>query len=160
MTVSMYGVSVPAFTQALKGLAHILKKGEAHGVSLEARLAPDMYPLSRQVQIASDIAKSGAARLAGVEVPSYPDTESTYTELQERIAKTQAFIGTLTQAQIDGSEDKSIAVKFPQGEMTFTGEQFLLGFILPNLYFHVTTAYAILRQAGVPLGKMDYMRGG
>ncbi len=160
MTISMYSVSVPAFTQALKSLSHIIKKGEEHGVSLEARLAPDMHPLPRQVQIASDIAKSGAARLAGVDVPSYPDTESTYAELQERVAKTRAFIETLSPAQIDGSEDKTILVKFPQGEMNFTGEQFLLGFTLPNLYFHVTTAYAILRQAGVPLGKMDYMRGG
>lgn len=160
MTISMYSVSIPAFGTALRSLAHIIAKGEAHGVSLDARLAPDMYPLSRQVQIVSDTAKLGAARLAGAEVPSFPDTESNYAELRARIDKTKTFIDTCTAAQIDGSENKPITMKLPQGEMTFTGEQFLLGFVLPNLYFHVTTAYAILRQAGVKLGKMDYLRGG
>ena len=159
MTISMYTASVPVYVSALDSLAHILKMGEEHGAALDARLAPDMHPLSRQVQMVSDTAKGGAARLAGVDVPNYPDTETTYEELQERIAKTRAFVQSLTAAQIDGTEEKTITLKFPQGEMSFTGQQFLLGFSLPNLYFHVTTAYAILRANGVPLGKRDYLRG-
>ncbi len=162
MTLSMYQASVPVFKRALTNLSHILTKGEEHGGDKDALLkmclAPDMYPLTRQVQIASDAAKSGAARLGGVDVPSFPDTETTFAELQARIARTIAFIETVPAAQIDGTEDKSIVMKFPlTGEVTFTGQFFLFGFILPNIFFHVTTTYAILRHAGVPLGKMDYI---
>ena len=161
MTLSMYQASVPVYTRALRNLTHILKKGEEHAgdasALLDARLAPDMHPLPRQVQIACDTAKGGAARLAGVDVPSMADTETTFAELHARIARTIAFIETLTPEQIDGTEDKTITLQFPGREITFKGQAFLLSFSLPNLFFHVTTAYAILRHAGVPLGKMDFI---
>ncbi len=165
MTLSMYQASVPVLSRALTNLDAILTKAEAHAVAqkidpdtlLAARLAPDMHPFTRQVQIASDGAKGGIARLAGIEAPSYPDTETSFSELHARLAKTISFIGGVTPAQIDGSEDRSITLKFPRGEMNFTGQSFLLSFTLPNVFFHVTTAYALLRQAGVPLGKLDYL---
>jgi hypothetical protein len=161
----MYQASVPVLSRALTNLDAILTKAEAHAVAqkidpdtlLAARLAPDMHPFTRQVQIASDGAKGGIARLAGIEAPSYPDTETSFSELHARLAKTISFIGGVTPAQIDGSEDRSITLKFPRGEMNFTGQSFLLSFTLPNVFFHVTTAYALLRQAGVPLGKLDYL---
>lgn len=161
MTLSMYQASVPVFKRTLNNLSQILAKGEENTTDkqavLQMCLAPDMYPLTRQVQIASDAAKLGAARLGGVEAPGFPDTETTFAELQARIARTIAYIETLTPEQIDGSEDRSIVIKFRGRETTFTGQSLLFGFVLPNLFFHVTTAYAILRHAGVPLGKMDYI---
>ena len=167
MSLSMYQASVPVFTRILENLAAILKKAEAHAeakgfdpaVLVNARLAPDMHPLARQIQFASDGAKRGGARLAGVEPPAYPDTETTFAELQERIAKTIAFLKELTAEQIDGSEDRTITMKLPGTELSFTGQAFLLNFVLPNFYFHVTAAYLILRHNGVELGKMDFLGG-
>lgn len=165
MTLSIYDASVPVLKRGLTNLSAILSKAEASAearkidpaVLLAARLAPDMAPLTRQVQIASDGAKGGAARLAGVEAPSYPDTETTFAELHARIAKTIAYLDTFKAEQFDGAEGREIVLKTPNGEFTFTGQSFLLTFVLPNSFFHVTTAYNILRHNGVDLGKFDYL---
>jgi hypothetical protein len=165
MTMSMYTASVPLFTRALGALSAVLGKGAAfaearkieQAVLLQSRLAPDMFPLARQVQIASDTAKGCVARLAGVEVPSFPDTETSFAELQDRLARTLALVAGFTPAQIDGSEDKEIVLKFRTGEQRFTGLDYLSFFVLPNVYFHCTTAYAILRHNGVELGKRDFL---
>ena len=165
MTISMYQASVPVFTQTLTALSAVLAKADAHaankkiapGVLPGTRLCPDMFPLARQVQIACDFAKGTCARLAGVEVPSYADTETTFAELRERIAKTIAFIATIPAAQIDGSEDRDISLKVGPQDMHFKGLPYLVSFSLPNFYFHATTAYAILRANGVELGKMDFL---
>ena len=165
MPLSMYQASVPVFVRVLNNLSAILDKGLADAearkidpdVLVRARLAPDMHPLSRQVQIATDQAKGGAARLAGVEPPSFPDTESTFAELKERIAKTVAFVQSIGADKIDGSEDRQITLKFPGGEFNFTGVDYLQNFVLPNIYFHATAAYAILRHNGVPVGKRDFL---
>jgi hypothetical protein len=167
MSLSMYQASVPALVRALGALSAILDKGVADAearkidpdVLVRARLAPDMHPLSRQIQIVSDTAKGGAARLAGIDPPSFPDTETTFPELKERIAKTLAFIQGIPADKFEGAEDRAITLKFPNGEMNFTGVEYLQGFVLPNLYFHVTTAYAILRHNGVPVGKRDFLGG-
>ena len=138
----------------------MLKKGAAHpdgDTLVEARLAPDMFTLAGQVQRASDTAKGCAARLAGIDNPGFPDTETTFAQLQERIARTIAFLQGVKPAQIDGSEDKPIAFKAGPYMLNFTGASYLLTFVLPNFYFHVTTAYDILRHKGVPVGKMDYL---
>jgi hypothetical protein len=165
MSLSMYQASIPVFISQLNNLSGILKKGEEHAASrkiepeifINARLAPDMFPLSRQVQIATDGVKGCAARLAGVEVPSYPDTEKTFAELQARIAKTIAFLNTFKAAQIDGSEERKVTLKLRGEDTTFPGQVYLLNFVLPNLYFHITTTYAILRHNGVDLGKRDFL---
>jgi uncharacterized protein len=166
MTLSMYQASVPVFVRALGNLSAILNKGVAFAESkkidpsvlVHARLAADMYPLSRQIQIASDGVKGCVARLAGIEVPSYADTESTFPELQARIAKTVAFCQSVNAAQIDGSEERPITLKVGNREIHFlSGQAYLLNFVLPNLYFHVTAAYAILRHNGVEIGKMDFL---
>ena len=165
MTLSMYQASVPVFTRMLENLSAILAKGAAHAeakkieaaVFINARLAPDMYPLARQVQIASDAAKGCVARLAGVEVPSYPDTESTFPELHARVGKTLAFVKGFTAAQIDGSEERSVTLKMRAGDVTFRGQDYLFKMALPNFFFHVTTTYDILRHNGVEVGKMDYI---
>lgn len=165
MSLSMYDASLPLFIRMLGNLSAILHKAEAYaaerkiepGVLLNARLAPDMYPLVRQVQIASDGVKGCAARLAGIDIPSYADSESSFAELQARIAKTQAFLGSVTAAQLEGSEGKSITLNFPGTELKFTGQEYLLHFVLPNFYFHLTTAYAILRHNGLDIGKMDFL---
>lgn len=165
MPLSLYEASVPLYLRMLRNLSAILDKAEAHakaqGAPLsslaEARLAPDMHPLTRQIQMASDAAKGGAARLAAAEPPSMPDTETTFPEFKERIAKTLAYLETIKPSQIDGGEDRTIELKFPQGSMTFTGRDFLVLFSIPNFLFHVTTAYDILRNQGVPLGKMDFL---
>jgi uncharacterized protein len=162
MSISMYRASIPVFIRALTNLSAILKKGEAHAGStsfIDARLAPDMLTLAGQVQRASDAAKAGAARLAGIDNPSFPDTEKTFAELQARIKKTVDFLQGVKAAQIDGSEQKTIEMKAGGRELKFTGLDYLLGFALPNFYFHVTTAYAILRHKGVQIGKMDYLGG-
>jgi len=167
MTLSMYQASIPVIVHALNNLTVILKKGEAFAtakkiepsVLINARLAPDMFPLSRQVQIATDVVKGGAARLAGVEIPSYADTESSFAELYERINKTITFLNGFKPAQIDGSEDKAISLKVGGNDLAFTGQQYLLHFVLPNLFFHITTAYAILRHNGVDVGKKDFLGG-
>ncbi len=165
MSLSMYQASVPVFLRYLSNLSAILDKAakfaEARKIDpsilVNARLAPDMFPLSRQIQIATDAAKGCSARLAGVEVPSFADTESTFPELQERIAKTVAFLKSLNAAQIDGSEQKQIHLKAGTRELDFKGQDYLLFFALPNLFFHITTAYDILRHNGLEIGKIDYL---
>lgn len=165
MTISMYQAAIPVLTKVLGHLAGILEKAEAHAahqnidpsVLIQSRLYPDMYPLVRQIQIATDVAKGGAARLAGQTPPPYADTETTFAELQTRLAKTIAFLQTVTPEQIDGSEEKTITLKVGGREKTFAGLPYLLEFVLPNVYFHTTTAYAILRHGGVNLGKADFL---
>jgi hypothetical protein len=165
MTLSMYQASVPVFAHMLGTLSAILDKGaafaEARGIEpsvlVNARLAPDMRPLSAQVQLATDMAIRGAARLAGIEFPSNPDTESTFPELQERVNKALRFLEPLSPDQIDGSEDRAITLQMRDGELHFNGQDYLLNFLLPNLYFHVTAAYLILRHNGVELGKRDFL---
>ncbi len=168
MAISLYDISIPTYQRGLQNLASFLDKAESHakthGVNLssytEARLAPDMHAFTRQVQMASDGAKGGAARLAGIEAPSMPDTETTFAELKARIEKTLAFLGTITKDQVDGREAKTIELTLPGRTMTFTPPDFLMQFSLANFLFHVTTAYALLRAQGVPLGKMDFLAGG
>jgi hypothetical protein len=165
MNISMYQASAPRFINTLNNLSTILDKAQAHAEAKKIdpaalttyRLYPDMFPMTRQVQIACDIAKGAVARLAGVEVPTHDDTEQTFAELKARIAKTIAFIKSVKPAQIDGSEDKEIMLKLGGQEMKFKGMQFLLGHVHPNFYFHVTTAYNILRHNGVEIGKRDFI---
>jgi hypothetical protein len=165
MNISMYQASAPRFVNILNNLSAILDKAQAHveakkidSAALTAfRLYPDMFPMTRQVQIACDTAKGAVARLAGVDIPKHEDTEQTIPELKARIARTIAFIGTFKPAQIDGCEDKNIHLKLGPREVDWKGLQYLLGFALPNFYFHVTAAYAILRHNGVDIGKRDYI---
>lgn len=165
MSSTMYQASVPVFVHSLNNLAAILTKAEAYAtakkiepsVLLNARLYPDMFALTRQVQIASDIVKGGAARLAGIEPPSFADTEATFGELQERIKKTIAFVQTTTASQIDGSEGKEITLKIGGKDMKFKGHDYLHYFVLPNLYFHASITYAILRHNGLEIGKGDFL---
>lgn len=165
MTMSMYAASVPVFQHALTAFSGVLKKGADFAaarkidpaVLLSARLAPDMFPLTRQVQIASDHAKGATARLAGVEVPSWADEETSFEQLQQRIARTLEFIGRFTADQIDGSEARPITIAMRSGALNFTGQDYLLGFALPNFWFHYTTGYAILRHNGVDVGKRDFL---
>ena len=166
MTVSLYKVSVPIFVQFLTSLSAVLDKAAAFceakkvepAALLNMRLAPDMYTLVRQVRSATDHAINGTARLAGVEPIAFPNTEASFAELKERIAKTIDFIKGLKPAQIDGTEDKAIKVTFPSGaSRDFTGQSLLLGNALPHFYFHCTTAYDILRHCGVELVKRDFM---
>jgi hypothetical protein len=165
MAISMYQASAPRFANTLGNLSAVLDKAQAHAeakgidplVLTACRIYPDMFPLSRQVQIATDTAKGALARLAGVEVPAYEDSERSIAELKARIAKTVAFLESFRPEQIDGSEDKALAIKLGKNEVNWKGMQYLLGFALPNFYFHVTTAYCILRHNGVELGKRDYI---
>ena len=165
MAVSMYQASVPAFVQMLSSLAAILDKAEAYAaerkidpaVLLGWRLAPDMFALARQVQIATDHAKGCCARLAGVEVPKYADEETTFADLRARIARTIDFVRSFEPSDIDGSEDRGITITAGGRELRFKGQQYLVSFVLPNFYFHVTTAYNILRHCGLPIGKRDFM---
>jgi hypothetical protein len=164
----MYDSSVPVFLHFLNSLSAILKKAEEHCaarnidpvVMLGQRLTPDMFPLSRQVQIASDAAKGAGARLAGIAVPSFPDEEKTFEELQARISKTADFLKGLSKEQFAGAETRAISLKVAGREMTFAGAAYLETWAKPNFFFHLTTAYAILRQGGVELGKRDYLAGG
>ena len=168
MPLSMYQASIPVFLHMLDNLAAILDKAQQHAhdhkiepqVLLNARLAPDMYPLLRQVQIVSDGVKGCAARLAGIAVPSFADTESSFAELQARISKTAEFLRSVTPEQFDGSEERAISLSFLGLELKFSGQDYLLNFVLPNFYFHLSMAYAILRHNGVPLGKMDFLGRG
>jgi hypothetical protein len=165
MSLSMYSASVPVFVRMLGNLSSWLDKAQAHAaarkfdpaVFLAARLAPDMLPFPKQIQIACDGAKFGVARLAGVEAPKFEDDESTIAELRERIAKTLAFVQSVPAAQIDGSDDRDITVPRRDGPVVMKGETYLKHFVLPNLYFHTTTAYALLRHNGVELGKSDFL---
>lgn len=162
---SLYQVSIPVFIRILTTLSTLLDKGAAHAeakkydpsVLVNARLAPDMFALARQIQVASDSAKGLAARLAGVEVPSWPDEEKTIAELQARIAKTIDYLKSFKPEQIDGQEERTVTMKAGPNEYSFKGIDFLLGFAIPNFFFHVTTAYNILRHNGVDVGKMDYL---
>ena len=167
MTTSyMYKTSVPVFKQLLTSLSAILTKAETYAaekkfepaVLLNARLYPDMFPLIRQVQVAADFAKSVSARLAGVEVPAYEDNEQTFADLQARIARTLAFIESLTPAQFEGSETRDIVLRpgTPK-EKKMIGHNYLINYGLPQFFFHVTTAYAILRHNGLDVGKGDFM---
>ena len=165
MTISMYLASAPRIANALNNLIHLLDLAQKHvdAKKIDAttlthfRLFPDMLPMSRQVQIASDTAKGVMARLAGVDIPAYEDNEVTLADLQARLAKTVAFVNSFTPAQIDGTEDKAIVTKRGDKETHYTGMQFLLGHAMPNLYFHTTTTYAILRHNGVEIGKRHYL---
>jgi hypothetical protein len=161
----MYHYSIPPLKRALANLATVLQKGAAHaeakkiepGVLLNARLFPDMYPLIKQVQIATDMSKGAAARLAGVEVPKYEDNETTFAELQARIEKTIAFMDSIAPAQLENAESREITLPIREVELKFKGQDYLLNWAQPNVYFHVTTAYNILRHNGVTLSKKDFL---
>jgi hypothetical protein len=167
MSLSMYQASVPAYLQYLNATSGVLDKGAAFAEArkldpaalLQARLYPDMHPLVKQVQIFTDQATRGVSRLAGVEPPPFPDTENSFAELKARIEKAAAHVNSFKPAQIDGSEDREIVMKTPRGDLNFKGQQYLLGFSLPNFFFHATATYAILRHVGVDIGKMDFMGG-
>jgi len=164
--MSFYEAAVPAFLQILSSLSGLLTKAEAHckakniqpGVLLSARLYPDMLPLSRQIQLACDFAAKGCARLTHIDVPSTPDTEASFEELQQRLSKTSDYLKTFTQAQFEGADAREVT--FPAGPertMTLKGQQFLSGFAFPNFYFHAATAHGILRHNGVEIGKRDFL---
>lgn len=165
MQLSMYQASIPSLIHVLTNLAAIIDKAAAHAATrrideaafLQSRLFPDMYPFSKQVQIATDMAKGCAARLAGQEPPRYPDNESSFAELRARVQTTIDFLGSFNPAQIDGSEERHISLPSRHGTREFTGRNYLLQFVLPNVYFHVTTAYNLLRHGGVEIGKQDYL---
>ena len=168
MSLSMYTATVPPFRSMLKNLSAVIAKAEAHceakkidpSAFLTSRLYPDMLPFTSQVQIATDNAKGAAARLAGVEIPKFEDNEKTFPELQARLDKTIAFLDTLTEAQFEGAEDRDIVLQLRDRKQEFKGATYLLQFANPNVYFHVTTAYALLRHGGVEIGKKDYLAGG
>ena len=165
--ISMYAASVPVFIKNLKNLSAILDKAAAWAVTkkidekylITARVAPDMLPFSKQIQIATDGVKGCAARLAGVEIPKYEDTEANLADLKARITKTIAFLETFKPEQINGSEGKTIELKFGPSSFSFSGLDYLLTFVNPNMYFHLTTAYAILRHNGLEIGKKDFLGG-
>ncbi|MDG4852142.1 MAG: DUF1993 family protein [Mesorhizobium sp.] len=165
MTISMYDISVAVFSARLKALASVLSLAEQNAadrkidpqVFLTARLAPDMFALTRQVQIATDHAKGAPSRLAGREVPKYEDNESSFEELHARIAKTLDHLATFSAADLDGSEERTIELRLAGREVSMAGLQYLLNAAMPNFYFHITTAYDILRHNGVPLGKSIFL---
>ena len=167
MKISVHAASVDLLANSLANLSHLLDKGQAHAVArkydpallLAARLAPDMLPLTRQVQIASDMSKFGVARLAGIEAPKFEDKEQTFDELRARIARTIDFIKGVPAAALEGSEDRTIKVPGRDRTLEFKGLDYLLRFVIPNAFFHVTTAYAILRHGGVEIGKTDFLTG-
>jgi len=161
----MYQASTPRFANMLRNLSALIDKAEVHCATKKIdpaalttyRLYPDMFPFTRQVQIACDTAKGAVARLAGAEIPKFEDTEQTFPELKARIAKTLDFIESVSASKIDGSEEKEVVLAMRSGERRFKGMQYLLGHAYPNFYFHVTTAYAILRHNGVDVGKGDFI---
>lgn len=163
--ISMHGASAPLFVRMLKNLSAMLGKAEAHAKAknydpvnlLTARLAPDMFTLTRQVQIATDHAKGALARLAGLEPTPLADTEASFAELQARIARTIALVEAVQPAQLTGAEDREIVIKIPNAELKFSGLDYLMTWAIPNFFFHLTTAYAILRHNGVEVGKRDYL---
>lgn len=165
MSLSMHSASIPYFVRALNNLSAILKKGAAHAqgndidptIFVTSRLFPDMLPLSSQVQIACDVSKGAAARFSDIEAPSFEDTEASFEELEERISKTIAFLNSVPAEKIDGTEKKAIKFKAGTMEIDFVGATYLSMWALPNIYFHVTTAYNILRHNGVVLGKLDFL---
>ena len=165
MSITMYKASVPVIVRALTNLKNVLQKGAAHAetskfdpaILIQYRLYPDMFALARQVQIATDHAKGCVARLSGQEPPSFEDSESSFPELLARIDKTLDYVRGFKPEQIDGSEERKIVMKTRIATLEFSGLDYLTYFVLPNLYFHTTTAYDILRHNGVPVGKMDYV---
>lgn len=165
MTIELHAISAPIFTARLKSLVHVLKVGEAEGPArglteeamLGARLAPDMFDLKRQVQIATDHAKGAMARLSGRDIPSFPDTEQTFAELYARVDKTLAFVASVPAAAVNGREETVVTLKLRQETMELSALDYLQGFALPNFYFHMTTAYDILRHLGVSVGKRDFL---
>lgn len=167
MAFSIYDACVPPMAHMLGSFHSVLTKAEAHAKEkgenvdsyLELRLAPDMLPLTAQVRIATDMAKGGAARLAGVDIPSYEDNETTVAQLKARLTKTIAFLKSVEAGKFAGAEDREIHLKFPQREFHFNGKDYLNNWVLPNVYFHITTGYDILRNKGVALGKQDFLGG-
>lgn len=167
MSLSMYQATVPVFISMLTNLSNILEKADHFAETkkiepsalLNARLAPDMFSFTRQVQIATDAAKGCAARLANIEIPSFPDNETSFAQLHERLHKTINFLKTVNAAQMDGCEERSISLKIAGQELNFKGQEFALHFALPNFYFHTSMAYAILRHNGLEIGKKDFLGG-
>lgn len=167
MAISIYDLTVPVFSKLLLAMRATLEKGEADAharnidpdVYLHGRLAPDMFDMTRQVQIVTDQVKGGLARLAGREVPSWPDDEASFADLYARIDKTLEFAKTFGPGDFEGAETRDIELKFPQVSFSFVGQEYLLEFVLPNFYFHMTAAYAILRHNGVDVGKRDFLGG-
>lgn len=165
MALTMYDASVTVFMHNLKQLSHLLDKGAAHAEAtgidpatlVQAKLAEDMRPLSFQIQSASDASKLAVVRLSGVAAPSFPDTETTFDELRARISKTRDYLETVSRQAFEGSEERVVTMKAGAVELEFTGQSYLLHFALPNFFFHVTTAYDILRHNGVPIGKRDFL---
>jgi uncharacterized protein len=165
MSLSIHAILVPSATRFLGTLDKILDKAAEFAtrkeieasVLLNSRLAPDMFPLTRQVQIACDMIKGGAARLSGNEVPSHEDTETTIPELKARIAKVLAFVNGIAPEKFTGGEDRDIVLKMRRGDLKLKGLDYLRDFVLPNFHFHLTTSYAILRHNGVEIGKQDYL---
>lgn len=168
MSQSLYAHCFPPIVRALKNLSAVLKKGEAfaeakkieQSVLLNDRLAPDMFALTRQVQIACDVAKGGAARLSGRDNPSFPDGEASFAELYARIERTIEFVNSIPEAAFEGAEARTITLPTPFGTMEWIGADYATSFVLPNVYFHSTMTYAILRSNGVELGKRDFLAGG
>jgi hypothetical protein len=165
MSLSMYQACVPVFTQMLNGLASVLDKASAHvaekkleeSAFIQARLYPDMFTMGRQVKQATDFARNAPGRLAGVASPAFPDADSTFAELKDRVTRSVEFVKGFTPAQLDGTEEKEISWTAGTRQMSFKGQEYLLHFCLPHFFFHCTTAYAILRHNGVEVGKRDYM---
>ncbi len=165
MSVSMYRASIPVFIRGLDVLVSLIAKAETHAKEkglgdtdiTSTRLIEDMLPFTGQIQRASDTSKLSAVRLSGVEAPSFDDTETTFAELRERLTKTLAYLKSVDQSTLEGSETREVTLKQRTGEITFSGSDYLFLFALPNFYFHVVTAYDILRQLGVPVGKLDYL---
>lgn len=161
----MYESSVPVLVRALSNLKHILEIGQSHAADKKidesiftaARLFPDMLPLTKQVQIACDVAKGCGGRLAGIELPKYEDNEISFDELKARVEKTIKFLQEISPESINGQEEKSITIKAGPNELTFVGTQFLNEWVMPNVYFHITTTYNLLRKSGVAVGKRDFL---
>jgi hypothetical protein len=167
LSLSMYDAAVPGMVRALKNLDAILDKAVAHAegkkvdptVLVGSRLAIDMLPFSTQIHRATETARGGAARLAQVDIASFPDEDKTVADLKNRLAKTIAFLESMPTEKFTGAEDRTVTQKLAGNDMTFPAKQYLFGFMIPNFYFHVTTAFAILRHNGVEIGKIDYLRG-
>ncbi len=167
MATDLYDLTIPVFIRALHNLSNILEKGAAYAAEkgldpvtlTQARLAPDMAPLTAQVQFATDSAKGTAVRLGQMDKLVFADDETDFAQLKARIAKTIAFLESVPRDRIDGREEAEVILETPGGSLRFAGRSYVLGFVLPNFFFHVTTSYALLRQAGVPIGKLDYLGG-
>lgn len=165
MSITPYDLSIPAFQRGFAVLSKLLDKAEAFAeekkfkpeILVNARLAPDMLSLAGQIQRLSDTAKASAARLTNAEAPSFPDDETTFADLRARIAKTVDYLASVPQAAFEGAAERTVVMKTRSGDVSSSGKDYLLGFALPNFYFHLTTAYAILRHNGVAVGKLDFL---